>query len=432
MAARTLPSDDPCAHIFFEERTDLRMTLASSGFRDLARTRTRGATIAGRRSVHVTDPALEELPAIATAAATDALPSPSPRLGAESDVPWSEDDSVYWVADLEAEILTRATEACIGRRESSWSARLVAFHQMVWVGIAGGAVIQDTRRGCRMEIRAQVGIAANPHAVEELVIGSGDLASVRPAFSRAFERAEERSASRTSYPPGPTTAVFAPGVAGVVVHELIGHALEGDVAARRPTWIRAGGLPRAGTRVTVRDDPPRGRAGWRTDDEGVIAQETLLIDRGQPAGMLLDRSSASAHNAISTGHGRRSSYLEAVLPRMGCTFIDSGDDDPAEVLRSTRRGVFIRRLVAGHTDPFAGSATFVVSDSDRIVDGRLAGPVDAFVLELEGLDAWRSIDRIAHDLAFDTCVGSCVRDGQSLAVSVGAPTIRIGVVTVRS
>jgi TldD protein len=117
---------------------------------------------------------------------------------------------------------------------------------------------------------------------------------------------------------------------------------------------------------------------------------------------------------------------------MGCTFIDSGDDDPADVLRSTRRGVFIRRLVAGHTDPFAGRSTFVISDSDRIVDGRLAGPLDAFVLELDGFEAWRSIDRIAHDLAFDTCVGSCVRDGQSLAVSVGAPTIRIGVVRVRS
>jgi len=105
---------------------------------------------------------------------------------------------------------------------------------------------------------------------------------------------------------------------------------------------------------------------------------------------------------------------------------------PEEGIRSTRSGVFIRRLAAGHTDPFAGRSSFIVSDADRIVDGRLAGPLDVFVMELDGIESWSSIDRVSHDLAFDTCIGSCVRDGQPMAVSVGAPTIRIGVVRVRS
>jgi TldD protein len=117
---------------------------------------------------------------------------------------------------------------------------------------------------------------------------------------------------------------------------------------------------------------------------------------------------------------------------MGCTFITSGTDDPDEVLRSTRSGVFIRRMAGGHTDPISGRATFVVSDSDRIVDGRLAEPLGLFVLELDGPEAWRSIDRVAGDLVFDACIGSCVREGQPMAVSVGAPTIRIGVVRVSS
>jgi TldD protein len=168
------------------------------------------------------------------------------------------------------------------------------------------------------------------------------------------------------------------------------------------------------------------------DDEGVFAGETILIDRGRPVGMLLDKASASAFGKLPTGHGRRSSYLEAVRPRMGCTFIEAGTDDPEEALRSTRSGVFIRRLVGGHTDPVSGRATFIVSDSDRIVDGQLAGPLDVFVVELDGPESWRSIDRVADDLAFDTCIGSCVRDGQPMAVSVGAPTIRIGVVRVVS
>jgi TldD protein len=184
--------------------------------------------------------------------------------------------------------------------------------------------------------------------------------------------------------------------------------------------------------VTVIDDPRRGRGAWSFDDEGVAARETLLIDRGRPVGMLLDRASASAIGKASTGHGRRASYLEAVRPRMGCTFIQSGSDDPADILSGTRSGVFIRRLASGHTDPISGRASFLINDADRIVEGSLADPLDVFVLELDGSESWRSIDRVAHDLAFDTCVGSCVRDGQPLAVSVGAPTIRIGVVRVRS
>jgi len=117
---------------------------------------------------------------------------------------------------------------------------------------------------------------------------------------------------------------------------------------------------------------------------------------------------------------------------MGCTFVAAGVDCAEDALRATSSGVFIRRLASGHTDPTSGRASFIVSDADRIVGGRLAEPLDAFVMELDGPNSWSSIDRVAHDLAFDTCVGSCTRDGQPIAVSVGAPTIRIGVVRVHS
>ena len=283
-----------------------------------------------------------------------------------------------------------------------------------------------------MELRVQIGGERAAHAVEELVVRSDGSAPVKDAFSRAFERAETRSSISSAPEPGPATAVFAPGVAGIVAHELIGHALEGDVVARSRTWIHASELKASKTPVTVIDDPRRGRGAWTFDDEGVAARQTLLIDGGHAVGMLVDKASAVALGKAPTGHGRRSSYLDSVRPRMGCTFIESGNDDPEEILRGTRRGVFIRRLASGHTDPISGRASFLVSDADRIVDGRLCDPLDVFVLELDGHESWRSIDRVAHDLVFDTCVGSCVRDGQPLAVSVGAPTIRIGVVRVRS
>jgi TldD protein len=115
---------------------------------------------------------------------------------------------------------------------------------------------------------------------------------------------------------------------------------------------------------------------------------------------------------------------------MGCTWLGPGPDEPSDVLRDTNAGVFIRRMTSGHTDPFSGRASFLVTEADRIVAGRLERPLEPFVMHLDGIEVWGSIDRVCSDVEFDTCVGSCVRDGQPLAVSVGAPTIRVGVIRV--
>ena len=416
-AAHALSSSDPRAHVFFEERTDTRLNLASSGLRNEVTTRACGGTIASRRSIHATGP--------------DFLES------ALRWKPWEtaemvDRDHKIWVAKVEAAVAKEAASAALGRRQPAWSAKLVEFHQEVWVGRPGHSVVHDVRRGSRLELRVRFGDNPRASAVNELVPRSDSSPPIREAFARAFDRAEQREATSGTCEPGITTAVFAPGAGGIVAHELIGHALEGDVVARGRTWIGERGVSAPRVSLTVVDDPRRGRGAWLIDDEGVPTGETILVDRGIRAGLLLDSASASALGRASTGHGRRSSYMESVRPRMGCTFIESGTDDPDDILRSTRTGVFIRRLIGGHTDPISGRATFVVSDSDRIVDGRLAEPLDAFVLELDGPESWGSIDRVAHDLAFDTCIGSCVRDGQPMAVSVGAPTIRIGVVIVRS
>jgi TldD protein len=407
-AADALPTEDPLSHVFFEERTDRRTTLTSSGFRDVIESRRRGAAISGRRSLHLAEP--DFMDGVTTV----------PEGGGQ------------WVAALEDTVVAAGTSASSGRRHPNWLVKLVSFHQHVWVGLVGGEVVHDVRRGATLEIRVQAEDPRKTPSVEELVLEPSRPASVTEAFVRAFDRAETRWSVVSPPKSGPSTAVLAAGVAGVVVHELIGHALEGDALARGPTWIRAEDFPEAARPVTVIDDPRRGRGAWTLDDEGTAAQETPLIERGRPVGMLLDRSSAITLGRPSTGHGRRTSFLETVLPRMGCTFIGAGDDDPSEALRTTRTGVYIRRLTAGHTDRISGRASFLVTDADRIIDGRLAEPLDAFVLELDGRESWRSIDRVGHDLAFDRCIGSCMRDGQPLAVSVGAPTIRIGVTRVHS
>jgi predicted Zn-dependent protease len=417
--ARTLRPDDPRAQIFFEDRVDQRMRLSSWGRREVLATRTCGAALGGQTSVRLSGP--DFLPHGPTDSRTGVTGSSALR-GAHEE----------WVAGLEERIVELATKEAAGHRRPNWMVNLVSFYQEVWVAHPDLRVVHDVRRGCRLELRAQLGDQHPATGVAELVLKRGAHAPIAEAFRDAFDRAEARRSTPIRAPIGTTAAVFGPGTAGVVVHELIGHALEGDVVARGRSWVRSQPFPEAERSVTVVDDPRRGRGAWSIDDEGIAARETTLIEGGRPVGVLLDRSSGRQLGSASTGHGRRASYLENVHPRMGCTFIDAGDDDPAEITRSTRAGVFIRRLASGHTDPSTGRATFVVTDADRIVAGRLAGPLDVFVLELDGGRAWGSIDRVARDLTFDTCVGSCVRDGQPLAVSVGAPTIRIGVVTVRS
>jgi predicted Zn-dependent protease len=408
-AARALPADDPLAQVFFEERADTRTTLTSAGLQEAVAIRSRGAAIGGRRSVHLTEPEFMDVRGLERSGTL-----------------------LEWVPDVGDSIIAAGNEVAKGRRHPYWSAKLVSFHQEVWVGSLGREVIHDARRGGRLEIRVRIGYERAPFTIQELVVDAELPWHATDAFVRAFERAEARESRVQPPKPGETMAVLAPGVAGVVAHELIGHSLEGDVVARGLTWIRADDFPTAARPLTVIDDPRRGRGAWTIDDEGVAAGESCLLDRSRPAGALLDRASAGALGRVSTGHGRRSSYLEAVLPRMGCTFIAPDSDDPEDVLRETPAGVYIRRLTAGHTDPCSGRASFLVTDSDRIVDGRLAEPLETFVLDLDGRESWPSIDRVGHDLVFDSCVGSCMRDGQPLAVSVGAPTIRIGVARVHS
>jgi TldD protein len=178
----------------------------------------------------------------------------------------------------------------------------------------------------------------------------------------------------------------------------------------------------------VVDDPHRGRAPWTIDDEGTCPRPIVLIEGGRTTGVLHDLTTARAAGAESTGHGRRGSYLDRVLPRLGCTYVAGGNDDPLSILESTRSGVFLRRIVAANVDPITGAGMFLVTDADAIEQGRLTYPLEPFPIVIDIDESLPSLDAIGDDLAFDRCVGSCVRDGQPVAVSVGAPTIRLGVI----
>jgi TldD protein len=201
--------------------------------------------------------------------------------------------------------------------------------------------------------------------------------------------------------------------------------LEADVALRGASWLADTRETVASHDLTIVDDPRRGRGAWRIDDEGVEARPIALLRRGCVDSWIHDLRSSTASGRPATGHGRRASFRDPVQPRMGCTFVGAGRSHPSEALEGVADGVYVRRMEAASTDPKTGRSVFTITDADRIRSGRLDSPLLPFLMFAEGPTVLAGLERIADDVAFDTCVGSCVRDGQPLAVSVGGPTFRV-------
>jgi len=312
-------------------------------------------------------------------------------------------------------------------------ARWIGFDQRVTIAWPGGEIVEDRRSGGRVRLEARVIVGGRP------VVAVAEAVGIEPGgadFARLAAGVIERLSAQSMARPvvsGRRPVVLAPGIGGILVHELVGHALEGDICFARGSWLARAteGARVASRELTVIDDPRRGRGAWRIDDEGQPPRPTALIRNGSVAGCLFDLESAHRSNRRSTGHGRRASYREPVLPRMGCTFVTAGRFRPEQVVEGVEDGVYVRRMEAASTDPRSGAAVFRVTDANRIRHGKLEAPLQSHILHVEGREVLLGIDRIANDLAFDTCVGSCVRDGQPLAISVGAPTIRIGMVNVK-
>ena len=205
-AVQALSADDPHAHVFFELRADVRTTLTSAGFRETVESRSRGLAIAGRRSVHLTEPEFMDLGRFGPGGGVQA-----PGLFGQA--------AEEWVPAPEDSVIAAGNAAAAGRRHPYWSAKVVSFHQEIWVGSRERDVISDIRHGRRLEVRVRIGDERAPFAVEELVFDVTRPFHASEVFVRAFERAEARLSQKPPPKPGETMAVLAPGVAGVVAHE---------------------------------------------------------------------------------------------------------------------------------------------------------------------------------------------------------------------
>ncbi|MGD9600312.1 MAG: metalloprotease TldD [Gammaproteobacteria bacterium] len=234
-------------------------------------------------------------------------------------------------------------------------------------------------------------------------------------------------------PAGEMTVVLGPGWPGILLHEAIGHGLEGDFN-RKGTSAFSG---RLGQRVaapgcTVVDDAtPAGRRGsLAIDDEGTPGQHTVLIEDGILRGYLQDKQNARLMNTLSTGNGRRQSYSHRPMPRMTNTYMLAGEHAPEDILKSVPRGLYAVNFGGGQVDITNGKFVFSASEAYLIENGRVTAPVKGATLIGNGPDVLTRVSMIGHDLALDNGVGTCGKNGQSVPVGVGQPTLRIDGLTV--
>ncbi len=326
----------------------------------------------------------------------------------------------------------------IDPRVTQVSASLVAAHDVVLVAAADGTLCGDVRPLVRCNVsviveqngRREQGSSGGGarDTLDFLLDGERALGFAREAVRQALVNLEAVAA-----PAGPMTVVLGPGWPGVLLHEAVGHGLEGDFN-RKGVSAFAG---RVGQRVaapgcTVVDDGtlPGRRGSLTVDDEGTASQHTVLIEDGILRGYMLDRMNARLMGAHSTGNGRRESYAHLPMPRMTNTYMLPGPYDPAEIIASVKQGLYAVNFDGGQVDITSGKFVFSASEAYRIENGRVTVPVKGATLVGNGPEVLTRVAMVGNDLGLDAGVGTCGKEGQSVPVGVGQPTLKVNELTV--
>jgi TldD protein len=315
---------------------------------------------------------------------------------------------------------------------------LAGVHEVVLVAAADGTLSADVRPLIRMNASV---IAEENGRREQGYAGGGGrfgyewLLDEDRALSFGREAARQAlvNLGAVDAPAGTMTVVLGPGWPGVLLHEAIGHGLEGDFN-RRGTSAFTG---RVGERVasglcTVVDDGtlPARRGSLNVDDEGTPTQCTTLIEDGVLRGYLQDKHNARLMGVASTGNGRRESFAHLPLPRMTNTYMLPGPHAREEIIESVERGLYAVNFGGGQVDITSGQFVFSASEAYLIEDGKVTRPVKGATLIGNGPEVLTRVSMVGDDLALDTGIGVCGKDGQSVPVGVGQPTLKIDGLTV--
>ena len=316
-------------------------------------------------------------------------------------------------------------------------AGLAGEYEVVMVARSDGLIAADVRPLVRLSL--QVIAEENGRREQGTAGGGGRFAyewftdeRLRDYAQRAVHQATTNLAAKPA-PAGTMTVVLGPGWPGILLHEAIGHGLEGDFNRKGSSAFSG----RVGERVaapgiTVVDDGTiaQRRGSLNVDDEGNPTQCTTLIENGVLRGYLQDSLNARLMGVPVTGNGRRESYAHIPMPRMTNTYMLNGDRDPQEILRSVKRGLYAANFGGGQVDIVSGKFVFSAAEAYLIEDGVVTHPVKGATLIGNGPEILKQVSMIGNDMALDPGVGTCGKDGQSVPVGVGQPTLRIDGLTV--
>lgn len=252
-------------------------------------------------------------------------------------------------------------------------------------------------------------------------------------FAREAARQALIQLEAVEAPAGEQVVVLGPGWPGVLLHEAVGHGLEADFNRKGVSAFSGRmGQQVASPLCTIVDDGTIGsrRGSLNVDDEGNETQANVLIEKGILRGYLQDKLSSRITGVKETGNGRRESYEHIPMPRMTNTFMLAGESDPGDIIRSVQRGLYCANFAGGQVDITSGNFVFSASESYLIEDGKLTRPVKNATLIGNGPEAMKYVSMVGNDLKLDEGIGVCGKEGQSVPVGVGIPTIRIDRMTV--
>ncbi|MEL6367968.1 MAG: metalloprotease TldD [Pseudomonadota bacterium] len=315
---------------------------------------------------------------------------------------------------------------------------MMASHDDVLVAAADGTFAADARPLVRMNVTV---IVRDGDRREQAFAGGGGRFGLDTLANLEVGMRYGREAVRQALvlldavqsPAGPMPVVLGPGWPAVLLHEAVGHGLEGDFN-RKGTSVFSGKLGEQVTSplCTIVDDGtiPDRRGSLSMDDEGTPSQCTVLIEDGILKGYLQDKHNARLTGTQSTGNGRRESFAHTPMPRMTNTYMRNGEHDPEEILASVKRGIYAPNFGGGQVDITSGNFVFSASEAYLIEDGKLGAPVRGATLIGSGLEAMNRISMVGNDMRLDSGVGVCGKEGQSVPVGVGQPTVLIDEITV--
>ena len=333
-----------------------------------------------------------------------------------------------------ADLAARAYDSRITQVRASYSDEL----RRILIAASDGTFASDTQPLARLNVfvlakdedRTVRGTSGGGGRVE---IDFFQTEKTPEHFAREAARQAILQLGAVAAPAGEMEVVLGPGWPGVLLHEAVGHGLEADFN-RKKTSAFAGMIGRqvASSKVTVVDNGtmPGRRGSLNVDDEGSPTQETVLIENGILKTYLSDKLSSRLMDMPHTGNGRRESYQQIPMPRMTNTYMLAGEDAPEDIIRSVKRGLYAVNFGGGSVDITSGKFVFSASEAYLIEDGKITAPVRDATLIGNGPEALKYVSMVGNDLELDEGVGTCGKEGQSVPVGVGMPTVKLDKMTV--